>query len=223
MVNHAMLYIEDNESNISLVEALLKRRPSIELHIAMTGADGIKAALDKRPDLILLDNRLPDATGGEILRDLASAAATAAIPVVMLSGDSDEILDELLTSGAAESIAKPFDIHEFMAVIDRYLPDDGERGAADVSRRGRLRRYRGAASAPATVVAATSGAPRIAGRKHTCGPPAWHRPAVFAGADDGPHHHPPHASPRSRLLAMEFLPQILPGLVTAATRGGGRT
>lgn len=117
-----MLYIEDNENNISLVQALLKRRPHIELHIAMTGRDGIKAALDKQPGLILLDNRLPDATGSDILRELASAAATAAIPVVMLSSDSDEILDELLASGAAESIAKPFDIHQFIAVIDRYLP-----------------------------------------------------------------------------------------------------
>ena len=122
MVNHAMLYIEDNENNISLVEALLKRRPQIELHVAMTGHDGIQAALDKQPELILLDNRLPDATGAEILRELGSAAATAAIPVVMLSSDSDEILDKLLASGAAESIAKPFDIHQFMAVIDRYLP-----------------------------------------------------------------------------------------------------
>jgi CheY-like chemotaxis protein len=117
-----MLYIEDNENNISLVEALLKRRPQIELHVAMTGADGIQAALDKQPELILLDNRLPDATGAEILSKLASAATTATIPVVMLSSDSDEILDELLASGAAESVAKPFDIHQFMAIIDRYLP-----------------------------------------------------------------------------------------------------
>jgi CheY-like chemotaxis protein len=121
-VNYAMLYIEDNENNIFLVEALLKRRPQIELHVAMTGRDGIQAAIDKRPGLILLDNRLPDATGAEILRELTSTAATAAIPVVMLSSDADEILDELLASGAAESVAKPFDIHQFMAIIDRYLP-----------------------------------------------------------------------------------------------------
>lgn len=121
-VNHAMLYIEDNKNNISLVEALVKRRPQIELHVAMTGRDGIQAALDQQPGLILLDNRLPDATGGEILHELASAAATAPIPVVVLSSDSDEVIDELLAKGAAESIAKPFDIHEFMAIIDRYLP-----------------------------------------------------------------------------------------------------
>jgi CheY-like chemotaxis protein len=122
VVNHALLYIEDNENNISLVEALLKRRPQIELHIAMNGHDGIQAALDKQPGLILLDNRLPHAPGGDILRELASAPATAAIPVVVLSSDSGEMIDELLASGAAEAIPKPFDIHQFMAVIDRYLP-----------------------------------------------------------------------------------------------------
>ena len=58
-LNQAMLYIEDNESNIFLVQALLKRRPQIELHVAMTGREGVQAAIDKQPGLILLDNRLP--------------------------------------------------------------------------------------------------------------------------------------------------------------------
>jgi CheY-like chemotaxis protein len=121
-VTHALLYIEDNEDNIYLVERLLKRRPQIELHVTRNGRDGVQAAIDKRPGLILLDNRLPDATGSEILRKLASATATAAIPVVAFSSDSGDIIDELLANGAAESVAKPFDIHQFLAIIDRYLP-----------------------------------------------------------------------------------------------------
>jgi CheY-like chemotaxis protein len=121
-MKHAVLYIEDDENNISLVEALIRRRPQIELHVAMNGRDGVQAATDKQPGLILLDNHLPDATGGEILQELAAAAATAAIPVVVLSSDSDDHIDELLASGAAESVGKPFDIHQFMAIIDRYLP-----------------------------------------------------------------------------------------------------
>jgi CheY-like chemotaxis protein len=123
-VNHAMLYIEDNENNIALVKALLRRRPHIELQVAMNGRDGVQAAIDKRPDLILLDNRLPDATGGEILQELAFATGTAGIPVVVLSGDSGEIIDELLANGAAEAVPKPYDIYQFMAMIDRYLPHD---------------------------------------------------------------------------------------------------
>jgi CheY-like chemotaxis protein len=61
-------------------------------------------------------------SASEILRELTSAPATAAIPVIVLSSDSSEIIDELLANGAAESVAKPFDIHQFMAIIDRYLP-----------------------------------------------------------------------------------------------------
>jgi CheY-like chemotaxis protein len=117
-----LLYIEDDDNNISLVEALLERRPGIELHVATTGRAGVQAAIDKRPRLILLDNRLPDATGGDILRDLASAPATAAIPVVVFSSDSDQVIARLLASGAAEAVPKPFDILQFMAMIDRYFP-----------------------------------------------------------------------------------------------------
>jgi CheY-like chemotaxis protein len=120
-VNNALLYIEDQQNNIALVEAMLRRRPQIELHVAMNGRDGVAAAIDIRPGLILLDNHLPDATGSEIMRELASASATSAIPVVIFSGDSDEVIEELLTSGAAESVAKPFNMHQFMDIIDRYL------------------------------------------------------------------------------------------------------
>ena len=126
-LNQAMLYIEDNESNIFLVQALLKRRPQIELHVAMTGREGVQAAIDKQPGLILLDNRLPDATGSEILGELGSLPATAGIPVVILSSDVDELIAVLIAEGAAEAVPKPFDIHKFIAVIDRYLPRPGVR------------------------------------------------------------------------------------------------
>jgi len=120
-MNHGMLYIEDDDNNISLVKALLKRRPQIDLQVATNGRDGIQAAIDKRPALILLDNRLPDATGSEILRELASAPATAAIPVVILSSDADDVIAQLIAAGATEAVPKPFDIHKFIAMIDRYL------------------------------------------------------------------------------------------------------
>jgi CheY-like chemotaxis protein len=121
-VNHVMLYIEDDDNNIVLVEALLRRRPQIELHVATNGRDGVQAAIDKQPALILLDNRLPDATGRDILRELACTPATATIPVVVLSSDADDIIAQLIAEGAAEAVPKPFDIHQFIAMIDRYLP-----------------------------------------------------------------------------------------------------
>jgi CheY-like chemotaxis protein len=122
-MNHTVLYIEDNPDNIRLVERLVKRHPQAELHTATNGRDGVQAAIDIQPALILLDNRLPDATGREVLVRLKSSAATAGIPVVIVSGDSVvDISKELLALGAADFLEKPFDIHQFMAIIDRYLP-----------------------------------------------------------------------------------------------------
>ena len=122
-MNGVVLYIDDNEDNIFLLQRLFKhKRPDIQLHTATTGRDGIKAAIDDQPDLILLDNRLPDTNGEQVLRELAATPATAAIPVVILSGDSGQVtVKELLTAGAADFLAKPFDLNQLLAIIGRYL------------------------------------------------------------------------------------------------------
>jgi CheY-like chemotaxis protein len=122
-MNNTVLYIEDNPHNIHLIERLLARRPHIQLLTAGTARDGVGTATARRPALILLDNRLPDATGSTVLRQLSGDEATAGIPVVIVSGDSSrQATDELLASGAAEFLPKPFDIHQFLATIDRYVP-----------------------------------------------------------------------------------------------------
>ena len=122
-MNGVVLYIDDNRDNILVVHRLFKRKcPDVQLHTAMTGSDGITVAIDDQPALILLDNRLPDSSGEQILRQLAATPATAAIPVVILSGDSDPAtINELLAAGAADFLAKPFDIHELLAIVGRYL------------------------------------------------------------------------------------------------------
>jgi CheY-like chemotaxis protein len=122
-MNGVVLYIDDNEDNIFLLRRLFKRRcPDIQLHTAMTGGDGVRGAIDDHPALILLDNRLPDASGEQVLRHLAATPATAAIPVVILSGDSNPAtVNELLAAGAADFLGKPFEFHQLLAIIGRYL------------------------------------------------------------------------------------------------------
>jgi len=118
-----VLYIDDVQDNVLLVQRLLRQaRPDIELHAASTGADGVTAAAGTRPDLILLDNRLPGTSGAQVLRQLAASPATAAIPVVILSGDSNPVtINELLAAGAVDFLVKPFDIHQLLETIGRYL------------------------------------------------------------------------------------------------------
>lgn len=121
-MNRTVLYIEDSADNIRLVERLMKRVRDADLRVAMTGHDGVRAAAEVNPALILLDNRLPDATGGEVLRQLAASPATASIPVIIVSGDSGgETASELRALGAVDFLTKPYDIHEFVATVSRYL------------------------------------------------------------------------------------------------------
>jgi len=122
-MNGVVLYIDDDEDNVFLLRRLFTRKcPDIELHTATTGHDGVRGAIDDLPSLILLDNRLPDASGEQVLRQLAATPATAAIPVVILSGDSNPAtINELLAAGAADFLGKPFEAHQLLAIIGRYL------------------------------------------------------------------------------------------------------
>jgi CheY-like chemotaxis protein len=130
-MSQTALYIEDNASAIRLIEMLLQRRPDVQLKVARTAREGVQAAVDEPPGLIMLDNRLPDARGGDVLKMLSLEPATGDIPVVIISGDADiQLATEMLASGASEYLVKPFDVHRFLSVIDRYLPPEAGAGIA---------------------------------------------------------------------------------------------
>ncbi|HEY2958146.1 MAG TPA: ATP-binding protein, partial [Actinomycetota bacterium] len=63
-----VLYVEDNLSNLQLVERVLGRRPSVRLITAMRPQLGLDLAGEHHPDLVLLDLHLPDMPGQEVLR-----------------------------------------------------------------------------------------------------------------------------------------------------------
>jgi CheY-like chemotaxis protein len=139
-MNGVVLYIDDSEDNILVVQRLLKRSTNIQLRTARTGRDGIRAAIDDQPDLILLDNRLPDTNGEQVLRQLAATPAAAAIPVVILSGDSGQVtVKELLAAGAVDFLAKPFDLHQLLAILGRYL--DLPARANEAARSGKMQAW----------------------------------------------------------------------------------
>ncbi len=117
-----LLYIEDNVSNLKVIERLLADFPHFRLLTAMQGGLGIELAQQHRPDLILLDIHLPDILGDEVLSRLQSCAATRDIPVLILSADATQKrIDKLLQAGAANYLAKPLDIRELLRVVEEIL------------------------------------------------------------------------------------------------------
>jgi signal transduction histidine kinase len=117
-----LLYVEDNLSNIRLVERILSSRPAIRLVTAMQGRMALDLARRHRPDLVLLDLNLPDVPGIEILRRLHGDPGLAATPVVVLSADATPGQQQRLhDAGAAEYLTKPLDVRRFLDVVDSLL------------------------------------------------------------------------------------------------------
>jgi PAS domain S-box-containing protein len=119
-----VLYIEDNVSNVRLMERVLQRRSGVTLLHAPQGEVGIDMARQHRPDLILLDLHLPDLPGEEVLRRLWEDRGLRAIPVAVLSADATPSQSRRLkASGAKAYLTKPLDIAEVLQLIDEWLPD----------------------------------------------------------------------------------------------------
>ena len=117
-----ILYIEDNFSNVTLVEQMLAERPALELMTAMQGRVGLELARQHSPDLILLDLHLPDMPGWQVLAQLKSDHATRDVPVVVISADATAPqIKRLLSAGARAYLTKPLDIAEFFRVVDEAL------------------------------------------------------------------------------------------------------
>ncbi|NHZ83497.1 response regulator [Massilia sp. CCM 8695] len=118
-----VLYIEDQSSNLALVEILLARRPSITLLSASTGSAGLALAQRHAPDLVLLDLHLPDVSGLDLLAQLRATAGLSQTPVVMVSADAlPATIAGALAAGAAGYLTKPLDVPLFFATLDRLLP-----------------------------------------------------------------------------------------------------
>ena len=117
-----LLYIEDNLSNLSLVEHLLRDCAPIKLISAMQGELGLELAARHRPDLILLDVHLPDINGTEVLARLKARPRTCDIPVVVLSADATRTqINRLMALGASEYLTKPLDVDCFLKVIEQHF------------------------------------------------------------------------------------------------------
>ncbi len=117
-----VLCIEDNVSNLKLIERVLARRPEVHLLAAMQGGLGLELARAQKPDLILLDLHLPDMPGDEVLHHLRAEVETRDIPVVMLSADATpRQIERLRAAGASEYLTKPLDIKLFLQVMEETL------------------------------------------------------------------------------------------------------
>ncbi len=115
-----VLAVDDTPENLDVVKGLLT--PKFVVKAAVNGMMALKIVEKQSPDLILLDIRMPGMDGFEVCRRLKAHDASADIPVVFLTGESDaESEADALAAGAAGFITKPIDPATLFASIEKCL------------------------------------------------------------------------------------------------------
>ena len=116
-----ILYVEDNDDNVFVMRGRLPRA-GFEVIVATDGEQGVVMAETEKPDLILMDLRLPGIDGWEATRRIKAAPATKAIPVIALSahamaGDREKALE----AGCDDYDTKPIDFPKLVEKIQTIL------------------------------------------------------------------------------------------------------
>jgi DNA-binding response OmpR family regulator len=109
-----VLVVDDDEHVLRLVERVLSRA-GYDVHRARDGAEGLQLAESHRPDLIVLDLKMPVMDGPTFRQEQLRRPALARIPVLVLSGrPNDDHIAELL---GVPRISKPFEMHELLSTV----------------------------------------------------------------------------------------------------------
>jgi signal transduction histidine kinase/CheY-like chemotaxis protein len=115
-----VLVIEDNASNLALMQALIARRPQWRMVAARDGEAGLREARAEPPALILLDLNLSGRSGESVLAELRADPAFRETPVVVVSADAlPETIERLRAAGANDYLTKPLEVARFLALLDR--------------------------------------------------------------------------------------------------------
>jgi PAS domain S-box-containing protein len=122
MPSHTLLYVEDNQANMRLVEQIIARRPDLRLLTAVNGVLGVEMARREQPTVILMDINLPGISGVAAMEILRDDPATAHIPVVALSANANpRDIEMSLAKGFFRYLTKPIKIKEFTDTLNAAL------------------------------------------------------------------------------------------------------
>jgi len=116
-----ILLVEDNEMNRDMLSRRLERR-GFEVIVAIDGQQGVDRAIADRPDLILMDMSLPVLDGWQATRQIKTAGATRAIPLIGLSahamtGDREKAV----AAGCDDYDVKPVDLDRLLQKIEALI------------------------------------------------------------------------------------------------------
>jgi phosphate regulon transcriptional regulator PhoB len=131
-----VLVVDDERDIVELVRYHLEKE-GFRCLVAADGGAALRLAREAGPDVLVLDRMLPGLDGLEVTRQLRRDAATARLPIIMLTARADEV-DRVvgLEVGADDYVVKPFSPRELVARVRALLRRTGEPPAKTVTRMG---------------------------------------------------------------------------------------
>ena len=120
MTQRPLILVVDDDAPILLLMRSLLREFGFEPVTAGSGKQAIAEARKRTPDLILLDRNMPGMTGDEVVRQLRASEGLAAVPILIVSGESLDP-DEIQRLGATGHVLKPFDVPSLVATIRGHV------------------------------------------------------------------------------------------------------
>ncbi len=119
---HTLLYVEDNASNRTLVEAIIKRQKDLHILCVATIKDAKQVLSDVTPSLLLIDLNLPDGSGELLVSYVKKHAQFAHIPIMILSADAlPETIKRTEAAGVDCYLTKPLDVALFNKKVRELL------------------------------------------------------------------------------------------------------
>ncbi|VAX00055.1 hypothetical protein MNBD_GAMMA22-1113 [hydrothermal vent metagenome] len=127
---HTIIYIEDNNANLRLVEGIINKQHNINLLSHDNAEEGILLIRHKMPDLIILDINLPGMSGFDALSILKQDDDLKHIPVYALSASATaQDIENGLVAGFKQYLIKPIQVKNFISMITAELNNDAVNGA----------------------------------------------------------------------------------------------
>lgn len=121
---HRILIVDDQQTSVEVIKEMLLQCEDFSMITASNAKDACQIALEKQPDLILMDWMLPEVSGMEAVRLLKSENRTKDIPILMITWhNSPAKLKEALEAGAVDYLKKPVEPVELLARVKMAIKE----------------------------------------------------------------------------------------------------
>ncbi len=117
-----ILIVDDDRGIVDAIQRFLRREKIYDLEVAYDGFEGGQKLADFKPDLIILDIKMPGLNGYEVCSHIRSKLENKSIKILLVSGTIDQNeIQQVETSGANDYLAKPFSNRSLKEKIENLL------------------------------------------------------------------------------------------------------